>query len=57
MAILKCNCIHPDQDSLHGKQFRVHNLTKGGKYRCTVCGNLRDGLGKQEITIIKDKIK
>jgi len=39
--ILKCNCIHREQDSLHGFELRVHNETKAGSYRCTVCGKTR----------------
>ena len=39
--ILKCTCIHPAQDRLHGIGNRVHNKltrTTGGQlYRCTVC--------------------
>jgi hypothetical protein len=49
MAKLKCVCYHPVQDRLHGKEFRVHNRTKEGKYRCTVCLRERDGIGLRDI--------
>lgn len=41
--ILTCICQHPAQDTLHGKQRRVHNRTKNG-YRCTVCAVEKKGV-------------
>lgn len=40
--ILHCTCQHWDQDELHGKGLRVHNLALKGLntapgHRCTVC--------------------
>ena len=36
--ILRCDCKHEGQDSLHGKGNRVFNpISKPGFYRCTVC--------------------
>ena len=44
--ILACPyCKHPGQDSLHGQELRLHNLTRQQKpeaertWRCTVCKN------------------
>ena len=46
--ILKCSCRSEFQDEEHGPGRRVHNFnSKGGpgqsNYRCTVCGNMREG--------------
>ena len=35
--ILRCTCIHYDQDKLNGFGQRVHNETKKHMARCTVC--------------------
>ncbi len=35
--IIKCDCQHEDQDKMYGKGNRVHNETRGGKWRCTIC--------------------
>lgn len=40
--ILKCTCIHKDQDELHGKGNRVYNVLKTPAARCTVCGKERN---------------
>ena len=40
--ILRCNCEHKFQDQRYGKGKRVHNKTKDGGWRCTVCGNVKD---------------
>lgn len=45
-TLKRCNCKHPGQDRLHGKQVRVHNRiaaeprqnSKTNTWRCTVCG-------------------
>ena len=37
---VKCdglNCISEFQDKTYGKNIRLHNYTKAGKLRCTVC--------------------
>lgn len=40
--ILKCKCVHAEQDRMHGPQMRVCNPMNSPmgtfKYRCTVCG-------------------
>lgn len=41
--ILPCTCDHKDQDQLHGKGRRVHNMLASSKQggvreaRCTIC--------------------
>lgn len=45
--ILKCNCKNKYQDEKYGKDYRVHNPmkvtgTQAKKYRCTVCGSVRE---------------
>lgn len=32
---------HQFQDMVYGLKRRVHNMTKAGNYRCTVCNNVR----------------
>ena len=49
-VILKCNCHSEFQDEEHGPGKRVHNFNGKGNpgqanYRCTVCGNMREGRG------------
>lgn len=45
--ILKCICIHADQDRRYGAGFRVHNERKGGGvFRCTVCQKEQNGPNK-----------
>jgi hypothetical protein len=39
-SVRTCNCKHESQDSLHGKNQRVHNKCGKG-HRCTVCGNIK----------------
>ncbi len=39
--IIPCSCKHPYQDKLHGHGMRVHNPGTLGKFRCTVCGNVK----------------
>jgi hypothetical protein len=34
---------HEYQDKKRGDKMRVHNPAKEGKFRCSVCGNLREG--------------
>ena len=43
--ILTCRCLHRFQDQIHGPRMRVHNETKEGKGRCTVCKNEREKKG------------
>jgi len=43
--IKECVCVHPYQDSKHGKNMRVMNQKKAaGKeskgYKCSVCGKI-----------------
>lgn len=38
---LPCTCTHEFQDKLYGKGIRVHNQTKVGQFRCTVCSKIR----------------
>lgn len=45
--IMTCTCTHKDQDDFHGKNRRVHNMTKTTA-RCTVCGNEK-GLSSTQI--------
>lgn len=35
---LPCVCQHPYQDKRYGTGNRLHNPTKEGGWRCTVCG-------------------
>jgi hypothetical protein len=36
--IIRCTCVHSEQDRLHGFGHRVANLIKAvDKVRCTVC--------------------
>lgn len=44
MSILKCTCKHEFQDKTYGKDMRVHNRTKDGKARCTVCNQVKEGV-------------
>ena len=51
--ILKCQCKHKSQDTIHGLNHRVMNplVKKSGesqKYRCSVCGIVRTGPEKGE---------
>jgi len=51
--IQKCTCQHDYQDSVYGKNNRVHNPTgKATEIRCTVCN--KNNQTKSE-TIIKEK--
>lgn len=36
-----CDCVSSFQDSVHGKNMRIHNYTKDGTVRCTVCGKIK----------------
>jgi len=45
-TVLACSCDHKEQDRLHSRNFRVHNMTRNtdenkASYRCTVCGTVR----------------
>lgn len=40
VSVRTCNCKHESQDSMHGKNQRVHNKCGKG-HRCTVCGNVK----------------
>ncbi len=39
--IIKCTCPHCYQDSIHGVQMRVHNISPKGEAKCTVCGMVK----------------
>lgn len=41
---LKCTCKHKFQDKEYGKGIRLHNScgVNGEKWRCTVCGDIKD---------------
>jgi len=41
--ILKCDCVSDYQDEKYGKGNRMHNLTKDGGTRCSVCGTKKVG--------------
>lgn len=45
--ILVCDCKHEAQDMYHGRNRRVHNITKTTA-RCTVCGKEK-GLSKEQV--------
>jgi hypothetical protein len=34
---IKCDCFSDFQDLTYGKGIRLHNYTKAGKLRCTIC--------------------
>ena len=36
--VKQCTCQNAGQDELYGKGNRLHNQTKSGSYRCSVCG-------------------
>lgn len=52
--ILMCVCIHDTQDRIHGRGKRVHNVTKAGTARCTVC-KIEKGLSQSQIKDAKKK--
>lgn len=52
--VLICSCAHEAQDRIHGKGKRVHNVTKAGAARCTVCQNEK-GLSQSQIKDTKKK--
>lgn len=39
--LIKCTCLHKDQDDMYGEQIRVHNINPKGDAKCTVCGSVR----------------
>ena len=39
--IKRCTCYSRFQDKRYGLQMRVHNRTRDGKWRCTVCGRVK----------------
>ena len=44
--ILLCKCKHPFQDEKYGQGKRVHNTMRKdtkNKWRCTVCGDAKEG--------------
>ena len=49
--VVKCDCVHIEQDTLHGKYMRVANGCKDNKVKCTICGKLHNY--KSEIKIIE----
>lgn len=36
-----CTCEHEYQDKTYGDHKRVHNITKKGELRCTVCEKVK----------------
>ena len=40
--IKKCDCKNDFQDKTYGTGNRVHNQTKAGAYRCTVCVKVKN---------------
>ena len=40
--VMFCPCEHEYQDKRYGKNNRLHNPKKEGKYGCTVCGKVKD---------------
>ena len=53
--ILPCTCPHKAQDEFHGQGMRVHNPTKSGAARCTVCQ--KQVAGASVSSAIKTKTK
>lgn len=39
--VLACKCEHEFQDGRYGKGQRLHNPCQGPKFRCTVCGEVK----------------
>jgi len=37
VKVLPCDCEHIYQDRKYGKGKRLHNQTKDGEWRCSVC--------------------
>lgn len=55
--ILFCTCTHQNQDGIHGKGRRVHNLCKHETFaRCTVCKSEKQ-LTKEQVKNIKTEEK
>ena len=48
--IKKCDCENEYQDKVYGKGNRVHNLTKAGSYRCTICTKVKSGGSESSIS-------
>lgn len=42
-SVKKCECLHPAQDALYGKQMRLHRSKTGNTPTelCTVCSPIR----------------
>lgn len=41
-SVIRCKCVHKDQDEMYGKGMRIHNVCKQGKgWRCTVCQDVK----------------
>jgi len=60
--IKKCTCIHVAQDDIFGKGYRVHNQSlrdRVVKWRCTVCGDVKEGGQIPSATLgkVPDKIE
>jgi len=41
ISVMKCTCKSAYQDEKYGKDYRLHNKKKDGKWRCAVCGNMK----------------
>ena len=39
--IIGCTCHNKAQDKINGPGRRVHNETKSGQFRCTVCKDVK----------------
>jgi hypothetical protein len=40
VRVKTCSCLHGYQDERYGRFKRLHNVTKEGKWRCTVCSKI-----------------
>lgn len=41
--VKRCDCENEYQDKMYGKGNRIHNLTKVGAYRCSICTKVKSG--------------
>ncbi len=40
---MNCDCVNEQQDKIHGKNRRVHNINAKEEYGCTVCSKVKGG--------------
>lgn len=59
--LVKCTCVHAEQDYLHGVGMRVGNALSakagGTEYRCTVCSKVHSHSTPKGDSPTKKKVK